>query len=117
MSRGFMRGFFRTIPRPPASVGVLLLCSLLVPGPYACESSDPAPRAKSPSTGEVFEAFDSGAIIEEETIAAPPAPVPAPGTTLPPAPENAGRDDRRLPLSSPGAAPPDAVPTQPQSTD
>ncbi len=91
-----------TLRRNLRSAAALLMIPVLVSGLAACEGNAPASRASSPRAGgEIFEAFDDDALIEEETIILPPEPV---------APEDRSYERRRLPLSSPGAASPGAQP-------
>lgn len=87
------------------SAGVLVMIPVLLSGLAACEGNAPASRtSKADAAGEVFEAFDSDALIEEETLVLPPEPV---------APEDRSDERRRVPISSPGAVPPGAPPPQP----
>ena len=87
------------------SASALLMIPALLSWLAACEGS--APTSRSPrggAEGEVFEAFDDDARIEEETLVLPPEPPP---------PGDRSGERRRLPISSPGAAPLGAAPPQP----
>lgn len=110
----------------------MLLLAVLLAVDAGCASGEKGARPPAPKpAGEVFESFDAGAVIEEETIAPPLEPAPplsppplsggyqapgtAPGLSSPvaPPPEDRDRARGRSPLSSPGAAPAGAAPPQP----
>ena len=118
MPQDFPRESFEGARRAAARAAMLLLLPLLIAGTAACESNAPAPRAPGKATAEeVFEAFEGDAVIEEETIAPPPRPayLPPEAVSADPAapPAEPDREQRRRPLSSPGAAPSGTAPSQP----
>ena len=128
----------RCARRPARRGGFALALLIAVAFISACETVEEAPPP--PPAEEVFESPEPSAPIQEESLGPPPAPTPPPGapsvappaggramppavipspeTTIPPAVDEGtmGRQ-RRFPLSSPGSAPPGAAPIQPAPSE